>query len=69
MVLSVDIDMRMGATWVTHNLVEDTVTVTRCREPGCSVSVNYDIPMKQVEALILLSGGCEQYVRYQCKIF
>ena len=51
-------DMRTGATRVTHDLMEDTVTVTKCREPGCSVhSVNYDIPMKQVEALILLSGS------------
>ena len=51
-------DMRTGATRVTHDLVEDTVVVTKCREPGCSVhTVNYHIPTKQTEALILLSGG------------
>ena len=43
---------------------EGTMTITKCREPGCSVhSVKYDIPMRQIEALILLSDQCEQYVR------
>ena len=27
-------------------------------------SVEYEIPVSQIEALILMSGECEQYVRY-----
>ena len=40
------------------------VRTTKCRQAGCSVhSVEYDIPLSQIEALILMSGECEQYVR------
>ena len=43
---------------------EGTVATTKCRQAGCSVhSVKYDIPVSQIEALILMSGECEQYVR------
>ena len=38
---------------------------SKCRQAGCSVhSVEYEIPVSQIEALILMSGECEQYVRY-----
>ena len=43
---------------------EGQVQTTKCRQAGCSVhSVKYDIPVSQIEALILMSGECEQYVR------
>ena len=43
---------------------EGQVATTKCRQAGCSVhSVKYDIPVSQIEALILMSGECEQYVR------
>ena len=32
---------------------------------GCSVhSIQYNVPMRQIEALIQLSNQCEQYIRY-----
>ena len=38
---------------------------SKCRQAGCSVhSVEYEVPVSQIEALILMSGECEQYVRY-----
>ena len=37
---------------------------TWCREAGCHVrAVDYSASMRQVEALIQLSGQCEQYIR------
>ena len=43
---------------------EGQVKTSRCRQAGCSVhSVEYDIPLAQIEALILMSGECEQYIR------
>ena len=43
---------------------EGRVQTSRCRQAGCSVhSVEYDIPLAQIEALILMSGECEQYIR------
>ena len=43
---------------------EGRVQTSKCRQAGCSVhSVEYEIPVSQIEALILMSGECEQYVR------
>lgn len=58
-------DMRSGHTRVGHQYHDqEAVLVTKCQEPGCSVhKVDYDLPMRQIEALILMSGQCEQYVR------
>ena len=44
---------------------EGRVQTSKCRQAGCSVhSVEYEIPVSQIEALILMSEECEQYVRY-----
>ena len=51
-------DMRSGHTRVSHQWQgEDSVNIVKCREPGCSVhSVEYEIPMRQIQALLLISG-------------
>ena len=60
-------DMKTGTTRINHELKGEQ-QVSPCRERGCFVrAVNYAIPMKQVEAIILMSSHCEQYVRYDCK--
>ena len=56
-----------GVTRVGHNYNHQQ-TVSSCPEPGCAVySVMYDINSRQLEALILLSDQCEQYIKYDCK--
>ena len=61
-------DMKSGTTRIDHDL-EGEQQVSPCRERGCFVrAVNYAIPMKQLEAIILMSSHCEQYIRYDCKM-
>ena len=61
-------DMKSGTTRINHELKGEQ-QVSPCRERGCFVrAVNYAIPMKQLEAIILMSSHCEQYIRYDCKM-
>ena len=61
-------DIKSGITRIDHELHGEQ-RISSCRERGCFVrAVNYLVSMQQVEALILMSSHCEQYLRYDCKI-
>ena len=40
--------------------------VTWCRDAGCyNLSLTYDVPMRQVQALIAMSDTCEQQITFE----
>ena len=43
--------------------------VTWCRDAGCfNLSLTYDVPMEQVQALIAMSDTCEQQITFEVSL-
>jgi len=61
-------DMEKGVTEVGHDHM-GAQNVTWCRDAGCfNLSLTYDVPMEQVQALIAMSDTCEQQITFECKL-
>jgi len=61
-------DMEKGVTEIGHDQL-GAQTVTWCRDAGCfNLSLTYDVPMEQVQALIAMSDTCKQQITFECKL-
>lgn len=63
-----DNDEGRGITIVHHANSELPIDVVDCEDPGCFAhTLNYNgVTVKQIEALMLISVACEQFIRYDC---
>ena len=61
-------DDGIAVTEVTHALNEEVIEVENCEDIQCfNKTIDYQVPMEQIEALISLSENCEQAINFGCK--
>merc|ERR1712012_1239432 len=61
-------DIEKGVTEIGHDHI-DAENVTWCEGSGCfSLNITYDVPLKQIDALIAMSAFGEQEIKFECKL-